>query len=100
MPQGGGNSADPARGKRADVSLVSVAAFLNLLTVLCGALLVISLVGLLLTLGRDESAVLYLVCVLINLLGSAGSHIGARLLEKKDRALDEKEQNNARYDQG
>lgn len=95
MPQGGGNTKDQARSKRTDVSLLSVASFLNLLAVLCGALLVTSFVGLLLTLGRDPSSVLYMVCVLVNLLGSVGSHIAARMLEKKDCALDKKEQSNA-----
>ncbi len=90
MSQSRGNT----KGKRTeqpDISLTQVVMFLRVITVMTGALFLVSTLFFLLFEKTAETNVVWGMTIGVNLAAAAGAFLAAVFLDKKDRELTEKE---------
>lgn len=90
MSQGGG-SAKGEKRKGSDIDLSQVVVFLHFISVMTGALFVVSLILFLVCAKTPEANVVWGLTMGVDFVASAGAFLGARALDKKDRELTEKE---------
>lgn len=79
------------RTEQPDISLSQVVMFLRVITVMTGALLVVSTLFFLLFEKTVETNVVWGMTIGVNLAAAAGAFLAAYFLDKKDRELTEKE---------
>ena len=90
MSQGRGSAKGEGR-KRADIELSQVVMFLHFISVMTGALFCVGTVFFLLCAKTPETNIVWGMTISVNLIAAAGSFFGARILDKKDRELTERE---------
>lgn len=95
----GRNPRPKGAGKSGDLELCQVVMFLRFISVMTGALLIVSAAFFLLGEKSDAGNVAYAITILINLAACAGSLLGARRLDRKDRELAqlEKQKGESKY---
>lgn len=90
MSQGRGSTEGEKR-KRSDIELSQVVMFLHFISVMTGALFCVSTIFFLLCAKTPETNVVWGMTIGVNFIAAAGAFFSARMLDKKDRELTEKE---------
>lgn len=78
-------------GGKVDLDLGNVVHMLHMLASMTGALFIVALLCFLFLPTEADGKVIYVLVLAINLICCVGSVIAARILDKKDRELEEKE---------
>lgn len=77
------------KNEKFQIELSSVSGFLRFIAVLSGTLLILSLLFFAVGEKTEAGNVAYTMCFTVNIAACAGSLLGARFLDRKDRQLEE-----------